>query len=37
VVAGSTSVDYLYGPDGKRLKKVVGSDVTLYLGFATRA
>jgi RHS repeat-associated protein len=32
VVAGSTSVDYLYGPDGKRLKKVVGSDVTLYLG-----
>jgi RHS repeat-associated protein len=32
VVAGSTSVGYLYGPDGKRLKKVIGSDVTLYLG-----
>jgi hypothetical protein len=28
VVANSNTVDYLYGPDGKRLKKVVGSDTT---------
>lgn len=25
-------VSYLYGPDGARLKKVVGSNTTLYLG-----
>jgi hypothetical protein len=34
VAANGNSVGYLYGPDGKRLKKVVGSSVTLYLGDA---
>ncbi|MBI4924147.1 MAG: hypothetical protein HY834_20620 [Devosia nanyangense] len=32
VAANGNAVTYLYGPDGSRLKKVVGSDVTLYLG-----
>ncbi|MEQ1901898.1 MAG: RHS repeat-associated core domain-containing protein, partial [Devosia sp.] len=28
----SGTVTYLYGPDGSRLKKIVGSNTTLYLG-----
>lgn len=32
VTANGSTVTYLYGPDGARLKKVVGSDTTLYLG-----
>ncbi|MBI4924142.1 MAG: hypothetical protein HY834_20595 [Devosia nanyangense] len=32
VAANGNAVIYLYGPDGSRLKKVVGDDVTLYLG-----
>jgi RHS repeat-associated protein len=29
---GAVSVQYVYGPDGARLKKIVGSTATLYLG-----
>jgi RHS repeat-associated protein len=29
---GATTVQYVYGPDGARLKKIVGSTTTLYLG-----
>lgn len=32
VTANGTTVTYRYGPDGTRLKKLVGSNVTLYLG-----
>jgi RHS repeat-associated protein len=32
VAANGNAVTYLYGPDGGRLKKVVGSNTTLYLG-----
>ncbi len=32
VATGGSTVSYLYGPDGARLKKVVGSNTTLYLG-----
>lgn len=32
VAANGTAVSYLYGPDGARLKKVVGANTTLYLG-----
>ena len=34
VAANGNTTSYLYGPDGARLKKVVGSSVTLYLGDA---
>jgi hypothetical protein len=34
VAANGNATSYLYGPDGSRLKKVVGSSVTLYLGNA---
>jgi hypothetical protein len=32
VAANGNTVSYLYGPDGRRLKKVMGSSITLYLG-----
>jgi RHS repeat-associated protein len=32
VAANGNTVSYLYGPDGRRLKKVMVSSVTLYLG-----
>ena len=32
VTQGTTTVTYVYGPDDKRLKKIVGGSVTLYLG-----
>lgn len=32
VAANGNAVTYLYGPDGARLKKIVGSSATLYLG-----
>jgi RHS repeat-associated protein len=34
VAANGNSVTYTYGPDGARLKKIVGSSTTLYLGDA---
>ncbi len=36
VAANGNSVTYLYGPDGERLKKLNGSDLTLYLGASER-
>jgi hypothetical protein len=36
VAANGNSVTYLYGPDGERLKKRNGSDLTLYLGAGER-
>ena len=32
VAANGNNVTYLYGPDGARLEKIVGSNTTLYLG-----
>jgi hypothetical protein len=32
VANGVTTVAYVYGPDGKRLKKTIGANTTLYLG-----
>lgn len=32
VTLGTTTVTYVYGPDDKRLKKIVGGSVALYLG-----
>jgi RHS repeat-associated protein len=31
-VDGATTTQFVYGPDGARLKKIVGATVTLYLG-----
>jgi hypothetical protein len=36
VAANGSSVTYLYGPDSERLKKLNGSDETLYLGASER-
>ncbi len=32
VTVGGNTVAYLYGPDGARIKKLIGADATLYLG-----
>lgn len=32
VTVGGNTVAYLYGPDGARIKKLLGADATLYLG-----
>lgn len=32
VTVGGSTVAYLYGPDGARIKKLFGADATLYLG-----
>jgi YD repeat-containing protein len=36
IVSGTTSVGYVYGPDGQRLKKLEGGATTIYLARTSR-